>query len=175
CPYVQSFSNLLFDFWNSTSPGFPSFPLSLANRMAASTASCCTEKLRSKSFDLTTHLPSRLTTMNWMSAVILVEPAEERDEKDDRDGYTDQPQQKTSTHSFLLYRWFSHLTAALNLSSNRCRGREYRCAVAARRSRVDGGCAHGARVNGPRRSVRLGRLWNLASSANLLWKADNLI
>jgi hypothetical protein len=27
---------------------------------------------------------------------------EEPDEKDDRDGYTDQPQQKTSTHSFLL-------------------------------------------------------------------------
>jgi hypothetical protein len=61
----------------------------------------------------------------------LVEPAEEPDEKDDRDGYTDQPQQKTSTHSFLLYRWFPHLTAALNLSSNRCQGREYRCAVAA--------------------------------------------
>jgi len=61
----------------------------------------------------------------------LVEPAEEPDNKDDRDGYTDQPQQKTSTHSFLLYRWFPHLTAALNLSSNRCQGREYRCAVAA--------------------------------------------
>jgi hypothetical protein len=54
----------------------------------------------------------------------LVEPAEEPDEKDDRDGYTDQPQQKTSTHSFLLYRWFPHLTSALNLRSNRCQGRE---------------------------------------------------
>ena len=54
----------------------------------------------------------------------LVEPAEEPDEKNDRDGYTDQPQQKTSTHSFLLYRWFPHLTSALNLRSNslRCRG-----------------------------------------------------
>jgi len=54
----------------------------------------------------------------------LVEPAEEPDEKNDRDGYTDQPQQKTSTHSFLLYRWFPHLTSALNLRSNRCQGRE---------------------------------------------------
>jgi hypothetical protein len=61
----------------------------------------------------------------------LVEPAEDPDEKDDRDGYTDQPQQKTSTHSFLLYRWFTLLTAALNFSSNRCQGHEYRCAVAA--------------------------------------------
>ncbi len=30
----------------------------------------------------------------------LMKAAEEPDEKDDRDGYTDQPQQKTSTHSF---------------------------------------------------------------------------
>src|SRR5262245_11163035 len=162
-------------FRSSTTPGLPSFPLSLANRMAASTASRCTYETRSKSVDLITHLPSRLSTMNWISTAILVEPAEDPDEKDDRDGYTDQPQQKTSTHSFLLYRWFSHLTAALNLGSNRCQGREYRCAVAARRSRADGGCAHGARVNGPRRSVCRDRLWNLARAATLLWQDENLI
>src|SRR5215831_8480232 len=45
----------------------------------------------------------------------LVEPAEDPDEKDDRDGYTDQPQQKTSTHRFRQYRWLLHLTAALKL------------------------------------------------------------
>src|SRR5262249_16017075 len=50
-------------------------------------------------FDLITHLPSRLNTMNWISTAILVEPAEDPDEKDDRDGYTDQPQQKTSTQA----------------------------------------------------------------------------
>jgi hypothetical protein len=37
---------------------------------AASTASRCTEKTRSKSFDLITHLPSRLSTMNWISTAI---------------------------------------------------------------------------------------------------------
>jgi hypothetical protein len=32
-----------------------------------------------------------------------VESAERPDEKDDREGYTDQPEQKTSTHNFLLF------------------------------------------------------------------------
>jgi len=31
-----------------------------------------------------------------------VEPTERPDEKDDREGNTDQPEQKTSTHHFLL-------------------------------------------------------------------------
>jgi len=50
----------------------------------------------------------------------LVEPAEEPDEKNDRDGYTE----KTSTHSFLLYRWFHHLTSAAELTFHRWQGRE---------------------------------------------------
>jgi hypothetical protein len=44
--------------------------LSFANRMAAFIACRCMGKNRSKSIDLTTHLPSRLSTMNWMSALI---------------------------------------------------------------------------------------------------------
>jgi hypothetical protein len=36
------------------------------------------------------------------------------------------------------------------------------------------GCAHGARVNGRRRSVRRDRLWNLARAATLLWQDENL-
>jgi hypothetical protein len=58
--------------------------------MAASTASCCTEKLRSKSFDLTTHLPLALKHDELDERGHLVEPAEEPDEKDDRDRYADQ-------------------------------------------------------------------------------------
>ena len=64
------------------------------------------EKTRSKSLDLTNHL-----RLNQPLALALkhdeldrrghlVEPAEEPDEKDDRDRYADQPKQKTSTHSF---------------------------------------------------------------------------
>jgi hypothetical protein len=32
-----------------------------------------------------------------------VKPTERPDEKDDREWYTDQPEQKTSTHNFLLF------------------------------------------------------------------------
>jgi hypothetical protein len=32
-----------------------------------------------------------------------VKPTERPDEKDDREGYTDQPEQKTSTHNLLLF------------------------------------------------------------------------
>jgi hypothetical protein len=99
--------------------------------MAASTASCLYGKDAFQVLRLDYPLALALKHDELDERGHLVEPAEEPDEKDDRDGYTDQPQQKTSTHSFLLYRWFSHLTAALNLSSNRCQGREYRCAVAA--------------------------------------------
>jgi hypothetical protein len=68
------------------------------------------EKTRSKSLDLTNHLPSRLSTMNWIGAV----PAEEPDEKDDRDRYADQTKAKDFDPYFSSYK-----------------GREYRCAVAA--------------------------------------------
>ena len=91
--------------------------------MAASTASRCEEKTGSKSIDLITPLALALKHDELDKHGHLMESAEDPDEKDDWDGYTDQPQQKTSNHSFLLYRWFLHLTAALNLSSNRCQGR----------------------------------------------------
>jgi hypothetical protein len=38
--------------------------------LAASAASRCTAKTRSRSLDLNTHLSSRLSTMNWTTAVI---------------------------------------------------------------------------------------------------------
>jgi hypothetical protein len=43
-------SQIWFSIFAKATPGFPSFPLSFANRMAA-TASRCTEKTRSKSLD----------------------------------------------------------------------------------------------------------------------------
>ncbi len=70
--------------------------------MAASTASRCTEKTRSKSFDLTYPLALALKHDELDERGHLVEPAEGPDEKDDRDRYADQPKQKTSTHNFLL-------------------------------------------------------------------------
>jgi hypothetical protein len=93
---------LVFDFWNSTTPGLPSFPLSLANLMAASTASRCTEKTRSKVLRLDYPLALALKHNELDERDHLVEPAESPDEKDDRDRYADQPKQKTSTHNFLL-------------------------------------------------------------------------
>ena len=71
--------------------------------MAAWIASSWLEHDRSWSFDLTTHCPLRLSTMNWLSAT-LVEPAEQPDQQDDWDRDPDQPEQKTFTHCVLLYR-----------------------------------------------------------------------
>jgi len=71
--------------------------------MAAWIASSWLEQDRSWSFDLTTHCPLRLSTMNWLSAT-LVEPAEQPDQQDDWDRDPDQPEQKTFTHCVLLVR-----------------------------------------------------------------------
>src|SRR6185312_6072522 len=71
--------------------------------MAAWIASNWLEHDRSWSFDLTTHCPLRLSTMNWVSAT-LVEPAEQPDQQDDWDRNPDQPEQKTFTHCVLLFR-----------------------------------------------------------------------
>src|SRR6476660_8210897 len=71
--------------------------------MAAWIASSWLEHDRSWSFDLTTHCPLRLSTMNWLSAT-LVEPAEQPDQQDDWDRDPDQPEQKTFTHCILLFR-----------------------------------------------------------------------
>jgi hypothetical protein len=72
------------------------------------TGSRCTEKNRSKSLDLTTHLPWRLSTMNWTGAVNLMEPTQRPNEKYDRNRYADQPKQKKSTHDILLIYLTSH-------------------------------------------------------------------
>jgi hypothetical protein len=48
-----------------------------------------------------------------------VEPTEHPDEKDDREGYTDQPEQKTSTHRFLLFAGSPDPTSSLSVSSLR--------------------------------------------------------
>jgi hypothetical protein len=42
-----------------------------------------------------------------------VESTERPDEKDDRKGYADQPEQKTSTHDFLLLAGFSNIVSEL--------------------------------------------------------------
>jgi hypothetical protein len=71
--------------------------------MAASTASHCTDKDSLQVLRLDYPLALALKHDELDRYGHLVEPAEDPDEKDDRDGYTDQPQQKTSTHSFLLF------------------------------------------------------------------------
>jgi hypothetical protein len=54
-----------------------------------------------------------------------VESTERPDEKDDREGYTDQPEQKTSTHHFLLFAGFSNVVSELKFPARRqvCRSR----------------------------------------------------
>src|SRR3954471_5638025 len=102
-PYVQIVSNWFFAAWSKTTEAFPFLPHLLASWMAAWIASSWLEHDRSWSFDLTTHCPLRLSTMNWVSAT-LVEPAEQPDQQDDWDRDPDQPEQKTFTHCVLLFR-----------------------------------------------------------------------
>jgi hypothetical protein len=102
---------LLFDFWNSTAPGFPSFPLSFASLIAVSTD----ESFLVVSLEHPFTLALKHDELDGRGH--LVKPAEDPDKKDNRNWYTDQPEQKTSTHDFLLFGSFSTQRRLGSLSS----------------------------------------------------------